>query len=150
MDVMIHVDLVGFEQLAEECGSLAPEIRLTDHARQRLRGRRNTNFVLREGTERAGFLVGYEEPDSYFYVYLFGVAPTLRRRGIGSHLMKYTEEWAAGRGRGGIRIQSRNKYPAMLQLLISRGYKIVRFEDRGDLDASPIRFEKAFPAGDSP
>ncbi len=139
---MIEIEASEFEELGSECGDLVPEIRLTDRARRRIRDRANTNFVARRSGVPIGFLVGYDEPDGYFYVYLFGVAPASRGAGVGSSLFDYLEEWVSKRGLVGIRLQSRNKYPDMLRLMIRRGYAIVGFEDRGDLDASPIRLEK--------
>lgn len=142
LDNMIEIIPAEFDEVAKECGDLVPEIQVTSRARERIRGRENANFVARVELRPVGFLIGYGEPDGFFYVYLLGVDPGMRKRGIATHMLDHAEHWAMARSLRGLRTQSRNKYPDMLRLLISRGYNIVRFEDRGDVDASPIRFEK--------
>lgn len=145
LPLMIAITQESFDSVLSECRGLVPEMPLTDRADrafERLRDRTDTNFVGRSGSEALAFLVGYDEPDGYFYVYLFGVAPTARRTGIGSRLLTHVEQWAAQAGYAGMRLQSRNKYPDMLRLVIGHGYRIVGYEDRRDINASPIRFEK--------
>ena len=88
------------------------------------------------------FAIGYGEESGYFYIYLFGVDPNHRNQGVGQDLLNYVERWARKSNYNGMAVQSRNKYPDMLRLLIKNKYKMVAFFNRGDYDSSPIRFEK--------
>lgn len=125
------------------CRGLVPEIRLSAKYEARIAGKAVSNFMAELEGHPVGFVVGFPEED-LFYIYLFGVAPQHRNRGIGQQLLDHTEHWARANGYNGISLQSRNKFPDMLRLLIKNRYNIVSFEDRGDCYSSPIRFQKLF------
>ena len=88
------------------------------------------------------YKVGYEISKDEFYSWLGGVAPEYRKQGIATELRKQQESWAIEHGYSAISVKSMNKYPAMLQLLISSGYQISGYEDNGSADTSKIRFIK--------
>ena len=73
---------------------------------------------------------------------LGGVIPAYRQMGIASSLSQQQEDWAQKSGYEHVEVKSMNRYPAMLQLLISSGYRITGYEDRGDENTSKICFSK--------
>ena len=118
-------------ELLERCRSLVPEIQLTAKYESRISGKTVTNFVAEAGNEIVGFAVGYREDNGYFYIYLFGVAPSHRKLGIGQLMLDHVEQWTRESNWEGVAIQSRNKFPDMLRLLVKNKFKIVAFFDRG-------------------
>ena len=129
-------------EIQEKCGNLVPEISLTHKYRARISDRPVTNFVAEMDSKVIAFVVGYGEESGYFYIYLFGVDPDHRNQGVGQGLLRHVERWAQKSEYNGMAVQSRNKFPDMLRLLIRNKYKIVAFFDRGHCDTSPVRFEK--------
>lgn len=129
-------------EIQEKCGSLVPEIPLTHKYRTRISDRWVTNFVAEMDSKLIAFVVGYGEESGSFYIYLFGVEPNYRNQGVGQGLLRHVERWAQKSEYNGMAVQSRNKFPDMLRLLIRNEYKIVAFFDLGHCDTSPIRFEK--------
>ena len=85
-----------------------------------------------------GYKVGYESQPGVFYSWLGGVTPAWRRRGVATGLRMAQEVWARNRGYKSLEVKSRNRFPAMLLMLISAGYHIV--EVRGHGEAAKIRF----------
>lgn len=139
---MIQIRTAQTPEMIEKCSTIVPEIRLTDKYKSRIADKSVTNFIAEINHQIAGFMIGYDDTDGCFYNYLFGVAPSFRSQGIGQHLFDHVEQWARTNNYKGIRVQSRNKYPTMLRLLIKNNYKITAYIDRGHNDNSPIRFEK--------
>ena len=88
------------------------------------------------------YKLGYELNDNEFYSWLGGVVPTYRKQGIATQLRLAQEQWVKDNGYKLIRVKSMNRFPNMLQLLISSGYKISGYEDNGDEDNSKVRFVK--------
>ena len=89
-----------------------------------------------------GYKLGYALSSSVFYSWLGGVIPAYRQMGIASSLSQQQEDWARKSGYEHVEVKSMNRYPAMLQLLISSGYRITGYEDRGDENTSKICFSK--------
>ncbi len=141
MKNLIRIRQADASELSTKCRSLVPEIQLTAKYEARISGKSGENFAAEENSEIIGFAIGYGE-GGFFYIYLFGVEPNHRKQGIGQLLLDHVEQWARDTNFDGVAIQSRNKFPDMLRLLVKNKYKIVAFIDRGDHDSSPIRFEK--------
>lgn len=93
--------------------------------------------------ELAGFKVGYErERDGSFYSWMGGVLPQYRRKGIASLLANRQEQWALLKGYDSVRFKTRNQRKGMLIFGINRGFKIVGFDARNQVEAHRIMLEK--------
>ena len=67
--------------------------------------------------EPVGFKVGYDRfKDGSFYSWMGGVLPEFRQNGIANALADYQENWAKENGFGSIKLKTRNKHKAMIQL----------------------------------
>ncbi|GAA5187081.1 GNAT family N-acetyltransferase [Ferrimonas gelatinilytica] len=88
--------------------------------------------VMEVAGEAAGFMVGYARDDSEFYCWMAGVLPDFRRLGLSQLLLTDHMEAAAEAGYQRLTVKSRNRYPAMLRLLIQNGFHLVALEKRGD------------------
>ncbi|WP_417706557.1 GNAT family N-acetyltransferase [Rheinheimera aquimaris] len=81
-----------------------------------------------EGT-LVGYKVGYQLTEETFYSWLGGVIPEHRKHGVATLLLNYQEKWVLNSGYKQIKVKSMNRFPGMLNLLISNGYEIVGIEE---------------------
>ena len=108
----------------------------------RLMGRVHLLLVAKDNGEPVGYKLGYALSDSEFYSWHGAILPAYRKQGIATRLRKTQEEWVRKNGFKTISVKSMNRFPAMLQLLISSGYKISGYIDEGDTSNSKILFSK--------
>ena len=99
-------------------------------------------LVATRNDEIVGYKAGYALDDQRFYSWLGGVLPEHRSRGVADALRQRQEEWAEAQGYRQILVKSMNRFPAMLQMLISRGYLVCGYEDGGSPQQSKIVFAK--------
>ncbi|WP_028111285.1 GNAT family N-acetyltransferase [Ferrimonas kyonanensis] len=83
-------------------------------------------------SEAAAFKVGYALNDTDFYSWLGAVLPDFRGLGIAKALLQGQEQWVAEQGYRLIKVKSRNRYPAMLRMLLGKGYHLVDMERASD------------------
>ncbi|MDD9155663.1 GNAT family N-acetyltransferase [Aliivibrio sp. S4TY2] len=109
---------------------------------QRLRDIPHLILIATHNGQPVAYKMGYELSNLEFYSWLGGVVPTARKKGIATQLRLAQESWAHEKGYKAISVKSMNRYPAMLQLLISSGYHISGYDEEGSTDKSKIRFIK--------
>lgn len=97
----------------------------------RLSGKTSLILLAYVEGELAGFKLGYEQEKGIFYSWLGGVATDFRRLGLAQSLLEYQEKWASRQGYEHIQVKTMNRFPAMLNLLISNQYLIT------ELNADP-------------
>ncbi|WP_417656839.1 GNAT family N-acetyltransferase [Pseudidiomarina aestuarii] len=130
-------------------GAQIPEFdRVTtlERLKARLDGADHLILVAKIEDAIVGYKVGYQLSDETFYSWIGGVIPTHRNHGIATLLLKHQEHWAIEAGFKKIKVKSMNRYPHMLKMLISNGYKIVCVEGGADTEERKIVFSK--PLGD--
>lgn len=117
-------------ELAAQLIELSQQIPELDHPLtnevldQRLQGKTCLILVAYVEGELAGFKLGYEQEEAIFYSWLGGVAFDFRRLGLAQSLLEYQETWARRQGYNHIQVKTMNRFPAMLNLLISNQYLI--------------------------
>ncbi|MFG7352656.1 GNAT family N-acetyltransferase [Shewanella oncorhynchi] len=117
-------------ELAAQLIQLSQQIPELDHPLtnevldQRLQGKTCLILVAYLEGELAGFKLGYEQEETIFYSWLGGVASDFRRLGLAQSLLEYQETWARRQGYNHIQVKTLNRFPAMLNLLISNQYLI--------------------------
>lgn len=99
-------------------------------------------LIATHNDQPMAYKMGYELTSDEFYSWLGGVIPKARKNGIATQLRLAQESWAHNQGYTAISVKSMNRYPAMLQLLISSGYHVSGYEDKGSTDKSKIMFIK--------
>ncbi len=109
----------------------------------RLNGLEPLALVACVGEQLVGYKIGYFISDSEFYSWLGGVTPQYRKNGIANKLREKQESLVAEAGISVVKVKSMNRFPGMLQLLLSNGYKIEGYEDKGNIDNSKILFRKS-------
>lgn len=119
-----------------------PGVESLESLRRRL-GERYLALVYSDGGEDLGFKLGYAVDDREFYSWLGGVLPQARGRGVAQSLLEAQESWAREQGFHRIRVKSRNRFPAMLRLLIRNGYSIDAITPAEDLQWTKIHFVKS-------
>lgn len=108
----------------------------------RLRGRQPLILVAEKDNRLVGVKIGYRLSEACFYSWLGGVAPEGRRAGVAQALLDAQEAWVAKQGFEELRVKSRNRFPAMLQLLIKNGYRIEHMEKKDGLEDYRLHFVK--------
>ncbi|WP_068545243.1 hypothetical protein [Thalassotalea crassostreae] len=98
------------------------------------------------GVEVEGILVavklGYFLNDKVFYSWLGGVLPRFRLLGLAQSLLNEQEQILAAKNVGEIQVKSMNRYPSMLQMLISNHYQIYDIEPNPNSDFLKVKFRK--------
>ncbi|RYU68733.1 N-acetyltransferase [Aliivibrio finisterrensis] len=113
-----------------------------DKLEQRLSDIPHLILIATHNGQPVAYKMGYELSSLEFYSWLGGVVPTARKKGIATQLRLAQESWAHEKGYKAISVKSMNRYPPMLQLLISSGYHISGYEEEGSTDKSKIKFIK--------
>lgn len=129
-----------------EIDSQVPEFqtkRTQEIISQRLAGRRYLLLVAYVGLEKVGYKLGYQLSDVEFYSWSGAVLPKFRGYGIAKTLLKLQEERAVDKGYQWVSVKSMNRFPSMMQLLISHGYQICGYENKGNPEQSKIHFAKS-------
>lgn len=109
---------------------------------QRLAGKRYLLLVAYVGSEKVGYKLGYQLSDVEFYSWSGAVLPKFRGYGIAKTLLTLQEEWAVDMGYQLLSVKSMNRFQSMMQLLISQGYQICGYENKGNPEQSKIHFAK--------
>ncbi|WP_252015814.1 GNAT family N-acetyltransferase [Vibrio sp. SCSIO 43140] len=109
---------------------------------ERLKDKKHLVLIAAHNNKPIAYKIGYELSKSEFYSWLGGVSIDYRKLGIATELREQQEAWALEQGYRAINVKSMNRFPAMLQLLLSSGYKISGYEDNGSVDNSKIHFAK--------
>ncbi|GLR74536.1 GNAT family N-acetyltransferase [Aliivibrio sifiae] len=109
----------------------------------KLNGLEHLILIAFENEQPVAYKLGYQRSVTEFYSWLGGVIPNTRKKGIATQLRLTQEQWAKEKGYQSISVKSMNRYPAMLQLLISSGYAISGYEDTGSVESSKIKFQKS-------
>jgi GNAT superfamily N-acetyltransferase len=89
-----------------------------------------------------GFLLGFELKPDVFFIWLIGVSPDVRRKGVGSQLVEACEAWASHEGYEWIRFECQNTVRPMLHMAIAHGYDIVGLRWDPDLSTNLVIFQK--------
>ncbi|MCL6269069.1 GNAT family N-acetyltransferase [Sansalvadorimonas sp. 2012CJ34-2] len=131
-------DAMAAEALIPEFDSKKSQVDFAN----KLEGKNHLILIARDNGQPVGFKIGYQLSDHQFYSWLGGVAPDYRGQGVARKLRELQKSWAFDNGYTSIQVKSKNRFPAMLQMLISSGYKICGYEDLGSIDDNKIHFIK--------
>ncbi|MBH3003647.1 GNAT family N-acetyltransferase [Serratia nevei] len=88
----------------------------------------------------AGFKLGYQQRETVFYSWLGGVLPAFRRHGVAQALLAEQERWAQGYRQ--LTVKTRNRFRAMLTMLLTHHYQIVQLEKKGEVADYRLLLEK--------
>ena len=102
--------------------------------------------VYQVNGEGVGFKLGYARDPGEFYSWLGGVLPGQRGRGVAQALLEAQERWVRDQGFEILRVRSRNRFPAMLRLLIRNGYLLEQVLPDQDPFWNKIQFRKDLKA----
>ncbi len=99
-------------------------------------------LIAEAAGEPVGFRAGKRFSSDTFAVWLAGVLPSYRRRGIASALYLHQKEWLRAQGYVFLRTHVRNSNRVMLRVLIDNGYDVVGVIEDGDLARHKVVFVK--------
>ena len=110
--------------------------------RERLTDRPWLGLVAEEAGQLLGFKVGYELEPGVFYSWLGGVLPQARGKGVARTLLHEQETWLREHNYHEVRVKSRNRFRAMVTLLLSEEYLVTGFTQDADPMDNRIHFSK--------
>lgn len=112
----------------------------------RLGDRKSLILIAEKDGIPLGVKIGYQLDSRTFYSWLGGVAPQGRNHGVAQALLEAQEQWVHEQGYQAIRVKSRNRFPAMLRLLLKNGYLIESMEKKGNIADNRLNFIKQLPS----
>lgn len=128
----MNVKSVGLEKL-EEIVTLNTEIFTPLYAwppftlseyQERLAGKQPYVLVAKENGVLVGNSISFER-DGYWYIWILGVAPEHRNKGIATQLFQENENYARSLEHNKIRVKVYDVSKEMLNLVAKRGYDII-------------------------
>lgn len=75
-----------------------------------------------------GYAMGYLEKRKGYYMWMFGVLPDYRGRGIGSAILDEQIDFARNQGYSKFSVKTSNRWRNMLRLCIKKGFDITGFK----------------------
>ena len=110
---------------------------------ERLAGRSWIGLVAENPSgDIVGFKLGYEERPGEFYSWIGGVLSEARGQGAAKLMLLEQERRLREQGYSGVRVKARNRFQAMLMLLLSQGYLVTEVIAQDDPLDNRICFEK--------
>ncbi|WP_060989943.1 GNAT family N-acetyltransferase [Photobacterium leiognathi] len=100
-------------------------------------------LVAENQQQLVGVKIGYALDKQVFYSWLGGVLPAGRGRGVAQALLEAQEAWVIDQGYQQLTVKSRNRFPAMVRLLIRNGYLIEDIEKKEGVLDYRLHFRKA-------
>ena len=140
----MHIREASIEEAVTVLAAISEFVRpaTEDDIKQRLRGHRALILVAELNGEMVGVKIGYQLSEECFYSWLGGVAPAGRRGGVAQALLEAQEEWVVAEGYQELRVKSRNRFPAMLRLLLRNGYQVEHLEKKDGIEDYRLHFIK--------
>lgn len=126
--------LAAISEFAHSESVASLEARLGDKPRSVL--------VAEVAGELVGVKIGYAKSDTEFYSWLGGVAPQGRGQGVAQALLEAQEAWVKAQGYQTLSVKSRNRFAAMLRLLLRNQYQIVDLEKKDGVEDYRLYFTK--------
>lgn len=135
MSITIRTGTVGESYaLYEKTPEFTQQAESIEDVQQRLGGDSAIILIAELNGEPIGFKLGYDRYcDGSFYSWLGAVLPAGRRQGVAAAMLAEQERLVTAVGFDRIYVKTRNRYVAMLTLLLKRGYDIVGVKLSDDL-----------------
>ncbi|WP_305420542.1 GNAT family N-acetyltransferase [Photobacterium leiognathi] len=100
-------------------------------------------LVAENQQQLVGVKIGYALDKQVFYSWLGGVLPAGRGHGVAQVLLEAQEAWVIDQGYQQLTVKSRNRFPAMVRLLMRNGYLIEDIEKKEGVLDYRLYFRKA-------
>ncbi|WP_318433740.1 GNAT family N-acetyltransferase [Photobacterium leiognathi] len=100
-------------------------------------------LVAENQQQLVGVKIGYALDKQVFYSWLGGVLPAGRGHGVAQALLEAQEAWVIDQGYQQLTVKSRNRFPAMVRLLMRNGYLIEDIEKKEGVLDYRLHFRKA-------
>ena len=114
------------------------------HFEERISGKNHLILEGSVGGEAAGYMISYEDeryPNS-FYLWMAGVNPESRGKGVLRALMQYQEDWAKEKGYEKLVLKTRNARREMLGYLVKYGWNFIEVIPKDKVENTEILAEK--------
>lgn len=128
-----------FEKIPE---FLSPYYNISEFE-SRLKHRKHINLIAYHKDEIAGFMTAYDRyQDGSLYLWLTGVLPDFRQKGLGQEMFERLESWARFNRYEKVLFKTRNPFKSMMILAIKRDYQIENLDIKKESSLHRIYFVK--------
>lgn len=111
--------------------------------RERIENNENLILIGKFEGENAGYCISYDRyDDSSLYIWMSGVKPEFRRKGLMTALLNKTEREAEDRGYQKLKIKTENRRRGMRQLLAQKGFDIIELDRKEEKSRNKFLMEK--------
>lgn len=146
---MIQIELREEFSLFDQVFSLhqqIPEFEIDSTTRDRLiqrlhEAKHPVTLLAKINEQPVGYVIGYERYSSY-YIWLAGVLPDYRRRGVLAQLIVRMELWAREHNYSSLTIKTRNAFKSMLLFLIAKDFQLIDIDKRESIDHHRLILQK--------
>ncbi|MBN3584375.1 GNAT family N-acetyltransferase [Algoriphagus aestuarii] len=105
-----------------------------DFYSSRLKTKKYLALVAEANGKLLGFKVGYHSKKPHIlYSWMGGVKPEFRKIGVATALAEVQENWARKQGYKKVYFKTRNRFPAMINFGLKRGFQIVKVIPKGGM-----------------
>lgn len=108
----------------------------------RMQGHLSLILIAEIEGQPVGIKIGYALSETCFYSWLGGVTAGVRGHGVAQALLLAQEAWMREQGFTEVRVKSRNRFAAMLRLLLRNGYQVEHLEKKEGLADYRLHFLK--------
>ena len=122
-----------------------PEFTESSHEKEceeKLAGKTPYVLIATEQGKPAGFLIGYEREDKSFFLWMIGVLPSFRKKGILKEFYTRAADWAKRMGYSKITITTRNNRREMLSFLVKNDFEFTSIDAREKIEDYRIHAQK--------
>jgi len=133
---------IDFESIEKVNKVVFNEENSVEKMKNRLATYRNCFISLcKDEGKVAGYAFGYEKKGKY-YLWMMGVLPEHRGKGIGKKLLAHQESFAREQGYDSMYVKSSNKWKSMLVLLLKNGFDFIGFKENEWKNSPALWLEK--------
>lgn len=109
----------------------------------KLRDKEKLVLVAKYNKDLAGYAICYDQyEDGSLYIWLLGVVPDYREKGIMKEIMSYIYTWAKNKKYLSIKVKTQNKRKEMIYALIKQGFNFIQVEENPDINEAKILLSK--------
>lgn len=102
----------------------------------------HTILVAKDNDQFIGFKIAYALNESTLFIWLTGILPEYRRKGVAKLLLGGVEAWARAHSFNTIETRMSNHFPQMMEMLMANGFLVASVEQTEALNHGLVTLQK--------